>query len=172
MTKRRDIQPLLARAITTKARSLRPSLKDAKKPAPHETGILLGNLAGSRHEVRMGYEDVAVAIMAPRSRQQRPVPAVPGRGKRPPARHRRDDLARLPRRPHPAGHPPRPQLRPHRGQLKGTIEWPPVTRGGIYETARQYAACLLNADIAPASKAITSRAASKSPSRDDYGQAA
>lgn len=65
MAKARDIEPLMAKAITDKARSLRPSLKDAKHIAAKDTGILLGNLQGSRHEVRMGFEDVAVAIMAP-----------------------------------------------------------------------------------------------------------
>lgn len=67
MAKARDIEPLMAKAITDKARSLRPSLKDAKHIDAKDTGILLGNLQGSRHEVRMGFEDVAVAIMAPRS---------------------------------------------------------------------------------------------------------
>lgn len=67
MAKQKDIEPLLAKAITAKARSLRPSLKDAKAIDAKDTGVLLGNLQGSRHEVRMGYEDVAVAIMAPRS---------------------------------------------------------------------------------------------------------
>src|SRR5690606_14726100 len=57
----------MAKAITDKARSLRPSLKDAKRIEARDTGILLGNLQNTRHEVRMGYEDVAVAIMAPRS---------------------------------------------------------------------------------------------------------
>lgn len=67
MAKQRDIEPLMSKAITAKARSLRPSLKDAKHLNPADTGILLGNLQGTKHEVRMGYEDVAVAIMAPRS---------------------------------------------------------------------------------------------------------
>ncbi|MFE1138597.1 type IV secretory system conjugative DNA transfer family protein, partial [Streptomyces mutabilis] len=67
MAKARDIEPLMAKAITDKARSLRPSLKDAKHIEARDTGILLGNLQNTRHEVRMGYEDVAVAIMAPRS---------------------------------------------------------------------------------------------------------
>ncbi|MFJ8774592.1 type IV secretory system conjugative DNA transfer family protein [Streptomyces microflavus] len=67
MATARDIEPLLAKAITSKARSLRPSLKDAKHVEASDTGVLLGNLAGTKHEVRMGYEDVAVAIMAPRS---------------------------------------------------------------------------------------------------------
>ncbi|MFI5796195.1 hypothetical protein ACIBAF_22845, partial [Streptomyces sp. NPDC051677] len=67
MAKARDIEPLMAKAITDKARSLRPNLKDAKHIEARDTGILLGNLQGTKHEVRMGYEDVAVAIMAPRS---------------------------------------------------------------------------------------------------------
>ncbi|WP_416987087.1 type IV secretory system conjugative DNA transfer family protein, partial [Streptomyces sp. T028] len=67
MAKPRDIEPLMAKAITAKARSLRPSLKNTKHVEARDTGILLGNLQGTRHEVRMGYEDVAVAIMAPRS---------------------------------------------------------------------------------------------------------
>ncbi|MFC9486000.1 TraM recognition domain-containing protein [Streptomyces hydrogenans] len=67
MATTRDIQPLLAKAVEAKARSLRPSLKHAKRIEPRDAGVLLGNLQGSRHEVRMGFEDVAVAIMAPRS---------------------------------------------------------------------------------------------------------
>ncbi|AXG80751.1 type IV secretory system conjugative DNA transfer family protein [Streptomyces paludis] len=67
MAKSKDIAPLMSKAVTAKARSLRPSLKDAKRIDAQDTGILLGNLQGTRHEVRMGYEDVAVAIMAPRS---------------------------------------------------------------------------------------------------------
>lgn len=67
MAKRKDIEPLMSQAITDKARSLRPSLKDAKYVEAKDSGILLGNLQGTKYEVRMGYEDVAVAIMAPRS---------------------------------------------------------------------------------------------------------
>ncbi|MFJ8676344.1 type IV secretory system conjugative DNA transfer family protein [Streptomyces sp. NPDC093589] len=67
LARKRDIEPLLAKAMIAKARSLRPSVKDAKHIAPRDTGVLLGNLQGTRHEVRMGWEDVAVAIMAPRS---------------------------------------------------------------------------------------------------------
>ncbi|GEC08435.1 hypothetical protein SSP24_60900 [Streptomyces spinoverrucosus] len=65
MAKPKDIEPLMAKAIIEKARSLRPSLKTAKHIDARDTGILLGNLQGTKHEVRMGYEDVAVAIMAP-----------------------------------------------------------------------------------------------------------
>ncbi|MEE4544043.1 TraM recognition domain-containing protein [Streptomyces sp. V4-01] len=244
MAKHRDIQPLLARAITTKARSLRPSLASEKKPAPHQTGILLGNLADTRHEVRMGYEDVAVAIMAPRSGKTTclAIPAIlnaPGavlltsnkaagdaytatldarasvgrtwtmdpqqiahaqralwwnplagattlEGAGRLAGHflaasvdasQQGDFwskaasnvlsqlflaAANDGRPitdvmtwlaFPADRTPLDILRDHRfgpiaAQLKGTVEGPPETRDGIYETARQYAACLLNTDIA------------------------
>lgn len=67
MAKHKDIEPLMSKAITAKARSLRPSLKNAKHIDAADSGILLGNLQGTKHEVRMGFEDVAVAIMAPRS---------------------------------------------------------------------------------------------------------
>jgi type IV secretory pathway TraG/TraD family ATPase VirD4 len=244
MAKRRDIQPLLAAATTAKARSLRPSLKDTRKPAPHQTGILLGDLAGTRHEVRMGYEDVAVAIMAPRSGKTTclAIPAIlnaPGpvlltsnkaagdaytatldardavgrtwtmdpqqiahaqralwwnplagattlEGAGRLAGHflaasvdasQQGDFwskaasnvlsqlflaAANDNRPitdvmtwlaFPADRTPLDILRDHRfgpvaAQLKGTVEGPPETRDGIFETARQYAACLLNSDIA------------------------
>lgn len=53
----------------------------------------------------------------------------------------------------PADRTPLDILRDHKftavaSQLKGTVEGPPETRDGIYETARQYAAALLNQDIA------------------------
>jgi hypothetical protein len=53
----------------------------------------------------------------------------------------------------PADRTPLDILRDHHfqavaAQLKGTVEGPPETRDGIYETARQYAAALLNDDIA------------------------
>ncbi|GHF27258.1 hypothetical protein GCM10010218_05250 [Streptomyces mashuensis] len=246
MATRRDIEPLLAKQITAKAQSLRPSLaeNDPKRIDPKQTGILLGDLAGTRCEVRMGYEDVAVAIMAPRSGKTTclAIPAVlnaPGavlltsnkaagdaytatleaRGKvgltwsmdpqqiahapremwwNPLAdattleganrlaghfvaasvdasnagdfwsKAAQNVLAQLflaaavDKRPitdvmqwlaFPADRTPLDLLRDHRfdavaAQLKGTVEGPPETRDGIYETARQYAACLLSADIA------------------------
>ncbi|RSO06953.1 hypothetical protein DMH18_26250 [Streptomyces sp. WAC 06783] len=244
MAKRSDIEPLLAKQITAKARSLRPSLKDAKTIAAQDTGILLGNLAGSRHEVRMGYEDVAVAIMAPRSGKTTclAVPAIlnaPGPvlltsnkaagdaytatldarsrvgrtwsmdpqqiahaeramwwnpladattldGANRLAGHflaasvdasQQGDFwskagsnilsqlllaAANDQRPitdimawlaFPADRTPLDILRDHgfaavAAQLKGTVEGPPETRDGIFETARQYAAALLNAEIA------------------------
>ncbi|MCY0942327.1 type IV secretory system conjugative DNA transfer family protein [Streptomyces antarcticus] len=244
MAKQKDIEPLLAKAITAKARSLRPSLKDAKTINASDTGVLLGNLQGGRHEVRMGYEDVAVAIMAPRSGKTTclAIPAIlaapgpvlltsnkaagdaytttidarsqngqtwsmdpqqiahsaremwwnplatakslDGAGRL--AGHflaasvdasQQGDFwskagsnilsqlflaAALDERPitdvmqwlaFPADRRPLDILRDHgfsavAAQLKGTVEGPPETRDGIYETARQYASALLNADIA------------------------
>ncbi|NEB01988.1 type IV secretory system conjugative DNA transfer family protein [Streptomyces sp. SID13726] len=244
MAKARDIEPLMAKAITAKARSLRPSLKNTKHPAACDTGVLLGNLQGTRHEVRMGYEDVAVAIMAPRSGKTTslaipsilaaPGPVVLTSNKAAGdaytatldaratvgqvwsmdpqqiahAEHRmwwnpladattldgagrlaghflaasvdasqQGDFwskagsnilaqlflaAALDERPitdvmqwlaFPADRTPLDILRDHRftavaAQLKGTVEGPPETRDGIYETARQYAAALLNSEIA------------------------
>ncbi|WP_433919803.1 TraM recognition domain-containing protein [Streptomyces canus] len=244
MAKQGDIEPLLSKAITAKARSLRPSLKDAKRLEPADTGILLGNLQGTKHEVRMGYEDVAVAIMAPRSGKTTSL-AIPsilnapgpvlltsnkaagdaytatldaraavgrtwsmdpqqiahaeramwwnplsdaktldGAGRL--AGHflaasvdasQQGDFwskagsnilsqlflaAALAKRPitdvmqwlaFPADRTPLDVLRDHgfaavAAQLKGTVEGPPETRDGIYETARQYAAALLNSEIA------------------------
>ncbi|MGW4671458.1 type IV secretory system conjugative DNA transfer family protein [Streptomyces sp. NPDC004324] len=244
MAKAWDIKPLMAKAITDKARSLRPSLKDAKHIDARDTGILLGNLQGTRHEVRMGFEDVAVAIMAPRSGKTTSL-AIPSMLGAPgpvlltsnkaagdafttayEARARAGAVwtmdpqqiahaaremwwnplasaktldganrlaghflaasvdasqqgdfwskagsnilsqlllaAALDERPitdimqwlaFPADRTPLDILRDHglaavASQLKGTVEGPPETRDGIYETARQYAAALLNAEIA------------------------
>ncbi|MBT3152381.1 TraM recognition domain-containing protein [Streptomyces sp. CHD11] len=244
MAKARDIEPLMAKAITDKARSLRPSLKDAKHIEARDTGILLGNLQNTRHEVRMGYEDVAVAIMAPRSGKTTSL-AIPSMLAAPgpvlltsnkaagdaftatnEARSRVGQVwtmdpqqiahaaremwwnplasaktldganrlaghflaasvdasqqgdfwskagsnilsqlllaAALDERPitdimqwlaFPADRTPLDILRDHdfaavAAQLKGTVEGPPETRDGIYETARQYAAALLNNEIA------------------------
>ncbi|MFF5090354.1 type IV secretory system conjugative DNA transfer family protein [Streptomyces niveus] len=244
MAKAREIQPLMAKATAAKARSLRPSLKHAKRIDASDAGILLGNLQGTRHEVRMGYEDVAVAIMAPRSGKTTSLAipsilAAPGPvlltsnkagGDAYTATHdartkvgrtwsmdpqqiahaeramwwnplagattldganrlaghflaasvdasQQGDFwskagsnilsqlflaAALDKRPitdvmqwlaFPADRTPLDILRDHdlravAAQLKGTVEGPPETRDGIYETARQYAAALLNSEIA------------------------
>lgn len=244
MAKARDIQPLMSKATAAKARSLRPTLKDTKRITASDAGILLGNLQGSRHEVRMGYEDVAVAIMAPRSGKTTSLAipsilAAPGPvlltsnkaggdaytatldartrvgrtwsmdpqqiahaeramwwnplagaktldGANRLAGHflaasvdasQQGDFwskagsnilsqlflaAALDERPvtdvmqwlaFPADRTPLDILRDHdlravAAQLKGTVEGPPETRDGIYETARQYAAALLNQEIA------------------------
>ncbi|WP_033253096.1 type IV secretory system conjugative DNA transfer family protein [Kitasatospora phosalacinea] len=65
----RDLAVLLPKEITAKAKSLRPSLASAKPGSirPQDTGILLGTLGERGPEVRASWEDVAVAIMAPRS---------------------------------------------------------------------------------------------------------
>lgn len=64
-----DLEALLPKAITTKAQSLRPSLRNtpAKEIAPDDRGILLGVLPPRKTEVRSSWEDVLLAIMAPRS---------------------------------------------------------------------------------------------------------
>ncbi|MEU4174730.1 TraM recognition domain-containing protein [Streptomyces sp. NPDC026589] len=244
MATARDIEPLMAKAITDKARALRPSLKDSKHIDPKDTGVLLGNLQNSQHEVRMGFEDVAVAIMAPRSGKTTSL-AIPSMLSAPgpvlltsnkaagdafttayEARtlagtvwtmdpqqiaHASREMwwnplataktldgagrlaghflaasvdasaqgdfwskagsnilsqlllaAALDERPitdimqwlaFPADRTPLDILRDHdfaavAAQLKGTVEGPPETRDGIYETARQYAAALLNNEIA------------------------
>ncbi|MGW4289673.1 type IV secretory system conjugative DNA transfer family protein [Streptomyces sp. NPDC004673] len=244
MAKAQDIEPLMAKAITGNARSLRPSLKDTKHIDAKDTGVLLGNLQSSRHEVRMGFEDVAVAIMAPRSGKTTSL-AIPSMLGAPgpvlltsnkaagdafttayEARARAGAVwtmdpqqiahaaremwwnplasaktldganrlaghflaasvdasqqgdfwskagsnilsqlllaAALDERPvtdimqwlaFPADRTPLDILRDHgfaavAAQLKGTVEGPPETRDGIYETARQYASALLNAEIA------------------------
>jgi len=66
---RRDLASLMDPEITEKARSLRPSLKsvEPKDIAEDDRGVLLGALAPSRREVRSSWEDVILAIMAPRS---------------------------------------------------------------------------------------------------------
>ncbi|MEO3750780.1 TraM recognition domain-containing protein [Streptomyces sp. B6B3] len=64
-----DLAPLLDREITAKAKSLRPSLSPLapKAIAPEDRGILLGTLSPGRTAIRASWEDVLVAIMAPRS---------------------------------------------------------------------------------------------------------
>uniref|UniRef100_UPI003F496023 type IV secretory system conjugative DNA transfer family protein n=1 Tax=Streptomyces sp. CA-250674 TaxID=3240059 RepID=UPI003F496023 len=66
----RDLAPLAPKAMAARARQLRPSLKatDAKDVTPDDAGLLLGNLDTVRGpELRASWEDVLLAIMAPRS---------------------------------------------------------------------------------------------------------
>lgn len=65
----RALADLLPKKSAAKAIGLRPSLNDTKPKnvAPDDRGVLLGTLPASAHEVRSSWEDVIVAIMAPRS---------------------------------------------------------------------------------------------------------
>lgn len=69
LARKQDLAPLMNKEITAKAKSLRPSLSDLKpkEVAPADRGILVGTLSPGRAEVRASWEDVIVAIMAPRS---------------------------------------------------------------------------------------------------------
>ncbi|MGG7569188.1 type IV secretory system conjugative DNA transfer family protein [Streptomyces sirii] len=66
---RRDLEPLLAKQIAAKAIDLRPSLagKKPKDVAPDDRGVLLGTFDPGQAELRSSWEDVILAIMAPRS---------------------------------------------------------------------------------------------------------
>lgn len=64
----RDLNALGPKAMAARARQLRPSLKGVKEVAPDDAGLLLGNLDVARGpELRASWEDVLLAIMAPRS---------------------------------------------------------------------------------------------------------
>ncbi|MGW2087540.1 type IV secretory system conjugative DNA transfer family protein [Streptomyces sp. NPDC001880] len=65
----RDLADLMPKKIAAKAIDLRPSLKGTrpKDTAPDDRGVLLGTLAPGAREVRSSWEDVLLAIMAPRS---------------------------------------------------------------------------------------------------------
>ncbi|MFF8866015.1 type IV secretory system conjugative DNA transfer family protein [Streptomyces sp. NPDC015139] len=65
----RDLADLMPKKIATKAIALRPSFKGTKPKdvAPDDRGVLLGTLAPGAREVRSSWEDVILAIMAPRS---------------------------------------------------------------------------------------------------------
>ncbi|PGH49683.1 type IV secretory system conjugative DNA transfer family protein [Streptomyces sp. Ru87] len=65
----RDLSDLLPKKITKKAIGLRPSLTGTKVKdvEPDDRGVLLGTLKPSGAEVRSSWEDVLLAIMAPRS---------------------------------------------------------------------------------------------------------
>ncbi|MGW7516415.1 type IV secretory system conjugative DNA transfer family protein [Streptomyces sp. NPDC054796] len=65
----RDLGDLLPKKAAAKATGLRPSLKHTKPGdvAPDDRGVLLGSLKPGSAEVRSSWEDVLLAIMAPRS---------------------------------------------------------------------------------------------------------
>lgn len=65
----RALGDLLPKKAAAKATSLRASLTDTspKDVAPDDRGVLLGTLKPSATEVRSSWEDVLLAIMAPRS---------------------------------------------------------------------------------------------------------
>lgn len=62
-----ELSGLLQRETTAKARDLRPSLSLVKDVAADDAGLLLGTLPPRHREVRASWEDVLLAIMAPRS---------------------------------------------------------------------------------------------------------
>lgn len=66
---RAELAPLLAKGVAVRAQALRPSLagRSWKEVAPDDRGLLLGTRSPGRVEVRASWEDVLLAIMAPRS---------------------------------------------------------------------------------------------------------
>ncbi|MEU1906582.1 type IV secretory system conjugative DNA transfer family protein [Streptomyces hygroscopicus] len=65
----RDLAGLLPKEASAKAKELRPTLQSTstKQIAPDDRGILLGTLGPRNKEIRSSWEDVLLAIMAPRS---------------------------------------------------------------------------------------------------------
>nr|WP_234444705.1 TraM recognition domain-containing protein [Streptomyces sp. NRRL F-525] len=64
----REMAPLSPKAMAARARELRPSLDGVKEVSADESGVLLGNLDQPHGpELRASWEDVMLAIMAPRS---------------------------------------------------------------------------------------------------------
>ncbi|WP_326777054.1 type IV secretory system conjugative DNA transfer family protein [Streptomyces sp. NBC_01445] len=65
----RDLADLMPKKVAAKSIDLRPSLKGTKPKAvaPDDCGVLLGTLTPGAREVRSSWEDVLLAIMAPRS---------------------------------------------------------------------------------------------------------
>jgi len=64
-----EVAPLTPSQVADRARRLRPSLATAAsgRPRPEQAGWLLGSLLPGGPELRAGWEDVALAIMAPRA---------------------------------------------------------------------------------------------------------
>ncbi|GAA4968827.1 type IV secretory system conjugative DNA transfer family protein [Kineococcus glutinatus] len=62
-----QVQHLLPRAVTERARSLRLGLPRSGEVAPEDTGLALGRLGARGPELRASWEDVLLAVMAPRA---------------------------------------------------------------------------------------------------------
>jgi len=62
-----DIAGLLPGPASARARALRPSLAQARHPGPDDTGVALGQLLPCGAVLRASWEDVLLAVMAPRS---------------------------------------------------------------------------------------------------------
>ena len=67
MARPRDLTGLVGKSALTRARQFRPSLAEQKTPAPAEVGVRLGRLMPTRTPVTAAFEDVLLAVMAPRS---------------------------------------------------------------------------------------------------------
>jgi type IV secretory pathway TraG/TraD family ATPase VirD4 len=67
LASRGDVAPMLAGPAAAKARALRPSLAPRGKLGAHDTGLALGRLLPRGPVLTASWEDVALAVMAPRS---------------------------------------------------------------------------------------------------------
>ncbi len=67
MARPRDLTGLVGKSAQARARQFRPSLTDQKNPAPGELGVRLGRLMPTRTPVTAAFEDVLLAVMAPRT---------------------------------------------------------------------------------------------------------
>ena len=62
-----DVAALAPKAAAARARQLRPSLADRRRLDPCEVGVPLGRLAPAGPVLRASWEDVSLAVMAPRA---------------------------------------------------------------------------------------------------------
>ncbi|KWX05873.1 membrane protein [Carbonactinospora thermoautotrophica] len=67
LARRRDLAGLLPQGAAARARQLRPSLAGVRHVDPRDAGVLLGDLDPRGPELRASWEDVLLAIMAPRA---------------------------------------------------------------------------------------------------------
>ncbi|WP_229403231.1 type IV secretory system conjugative DNA transfer family protein [Micromonospora okii] len=63
----KELGAMTGKAAEARARELRPSLRDAARLRPDDTGNLLGDLLPAGPELRSSYEDVELDLMAPRA---------------------------------------------------------------------------------------------------------